>query len=137
MAKANISLVQPGKTTKEIQELYDRVVANTGRVSPIFRVLAHKPEYLKSVIEKFELLWAETKLDMRSKHLVYLTVSIMNNSQLCIYSFTEKLKSMGVSDEEFVELYGVIDAASGMNAVANGAGISVEHLQEAAQESKG
>ena len=134
--KTNISLIHPNDATEEVRKLYDRVQSMTGRVSPVWRTMAHKPEYIKLVVDKFALLFGETKLDMRSKLLTYLTVSIMNNCQVCIYAFTERLKTLGLADEEFVELYSVIDAASGMNMVANGAGITPEHLQEAIQEAK-
>ena len=82
------------------------------------------------------MVHGETKLDLRSKLLVYLAISIMNNCQGCIYAFTERLKSLGITDEEFVELISVIDTALGMNTVVNAAGITTEHLQEAIREAK-
>jgi AhpD family alkylhydroperoxidase len=132
--KTNISLIHPHEATEEVQRLYDRIKSLMGRIAPTWRALAHKPEYLKIVIDKFSLLLSKSKIDMRSKLLVYLTVSIMNNCQTCIYAFTDRLKALGLTDEEFVELYSVIDAASGNNALVNAVGITPEHLMEIMQE---
>jgi len=134
--KTNISLVHPNEASKEIKILYNRIESMTGRVSPLWRAMAHKPEYIKLMVDKFELLFGKTKLDLRTKLLLYLGTSIMNNCEVCIHAFTERLIAMGVTDEEFVELYSVIDTASGMNTVANAAGITVKVLQDILEEDK-
>ena len=132
----NIPFVQDDEATAEVRELFGRIKAKRGFVAPSWRALANKPEYLKLVIEKFELVFGESKLDARSKMLIYLTVSILNNCPPCMYAFYGRLREMGVSDEEFVELHSVIDAASGMNIFVNSCGFAVEELQEVIKNSK-
>lgn len=136
VGKTNISLINPNEANDEVMKLYNLIESLFGRVAPTWRALAHKPEYLKLVVDKFALLFGESKLDIRTKLLVYLTVSIMNNCPACIYAFSERLKLMGLIDEEFVELYSVIDAALANNAIVNAVGITPELLQEIIQESK-
>ena len=136
MGRSNISFIKDEEATQEAQQLYDRVMKTRGFIAPSWRAMAHKPEYLKLVLDKFDLVWGETKLDVRSKMLVYLTVSVLNNCPPCMYSFFERLRQMGFTDEEFVELFSVIDAASGMNIFVNGCDFSVEELQETIAEAK-
>jgi AhpD family alkylhydroperoxidase len=134
--KTNIPLVHQDHATEEVQQLYDKLQAMIGRIGPVFRAMAHKPEYLKLVVEKFELLMAETRFNLRTKLLVYLTVSIMNNCSACISAFTGRLKTLGLTDEEFVELYSVIDLASGMNHTANAIGNTAELARRAIKGEK-
>jgi len=135
--KTNIPLVHRDQATEEVQQLYDKLKALVGRIGPVFRAMAHKPEYLKLVVDKFELLMDETSLNLRTKLLVYLTVSIMNNCSACIYAFTGRLKTFGVTDEELVELYSVIDLASGMNHAANAIGNTADLARRAIEGEEG
>ena len=87
-----------------------------GYIGPAVRALANKPEVLKMFADRIAMLWGRgTKLDRKTRLLIYLAVSIMNNWERCIFSFTYLLKNIGFSDEECVELYSIIDAACGMN----------------------
>jgi alkylhydroperoxidase family enzyme len=53
---------------------------------------------------------------------------IMTNCNACVFAITERLKALGLTEEEFVELYSVIDTASGMNTTVNATGITPELL---------
>ena len=130
----NLSSIDPDEASGEIKELYERVEELTGRVAPVWRVLAHDPGYMKIALQKFERLFGETTLDLKTKLFVYLAVSIVQSCPTCVYGFTTHLKKLGVTDEEFVELYSIIDVASGMNRVVNGAGITPEILKSAIEE---
>jgi AhpD family alkylhydroperoxidase len=111
------------------------VRAERGFIGPAFRALANKPAVLKMFADRLAMVWGtDTKLDQKTKWLVYLAVSIMNNCEGCIFSFTDLLKNSGFSDEEFVELYSIIDAACGANMLLTGAGIKAQHLRKAMEE---
>jgi|GEM_PF-920944 len=135
--KTNISLIHPDEANEEVKTLYDRINSLMGRVAaPTWRALAHKPEYLKIVVDKFSFILGDTKLDLQSKLMVYLTVAIMNNCPTCIYAFTGRLKALGLTEEEFIELYSVIDAASSNTALVNAVGITPEHLDQIIQKAE-
>ena len=135
--ETNISLINPGEASDEIKELYERVEELTGRIAPVWRALAHYPDYMKIALQKFEMLFGETKLDLKTKLFVYLAVSIVQSCPACAYGFTTHLKKLGVTDEQFVELYSIIDCASGMNRVVNGVGITPEILKASIEEAEG
>ena len=135
MRKTNVSFVEPSSATGEVKKIYDMVLEKRGFIGPAFRALANKPEVLKMFSDRIAMIWGtETKLDKRTKWLIYLAVSIMNNCEGCIFSFSELLKGIGFTDTEFVELYSIIDAACGMNMLLTGTGIKAEHLEEAMEE---
>ncbi|GAB6171779.1 hypothetical protein JCM15765_12570 [Paradesulfitobacterium aromaticivorans] len=52
--------------------------------------------------------------------IIALATSVNNGSDMCIASHTKQLKSMGVTDEELLEMIAVIDASTGMNRVNTG-----------------
>jgi AhpD family alkylhydroperoxidase len=137
MGRTNVSFVEPSEATGEVKKIYDMVQEKRGFIGPAFRALANKPEVLRMFANRIAMVWdTETKLDQKTKWLVYLAVSIMNNCEGCIFSFSDLLKSIGVSDEELVELYSIIDAACGMNMLLTGAGIKAEHLRNAMKEAE-
>jgi alkylhydroperoxidase family enzyme len=53
-----------------------------GKVINFFKVLAYKPEILKSFMEFYEQVWREGKLPAATKELAYLRTSILNG---CAY----------------------------------------------------
>jgi hypothetical protein len=53
-----------------------------GKVINFFKVLAYKPEILKSFLEFYEQVWREGKLPAATKELAYLRTSILNG---CAY----------------------------------------------------
>lgn len=54
-------------------------------------------------------------------------MACLNNCGACIKMYTGRLKALGVSDEELVELMAVIDLVGGMNHFTNGLRI---HLRD-------
>ena len=109
-------LVEKENAGPEVQAAYAELEKMLGMVGPPFKVIANKPEYLKVIVEKFKVAMGPGKIDEKTKLFVYLATSIMNNNDMCIFVFTNMLKEkLGVTDEELVELYSVIDIANTIN----------------------
>jgi len=53
-----------------------------GKVINFFKVLAYKPEILKTFLEFYQEVWREGKLPAVTKELAYLRTSILNG---CAY----------------------------------------------------
>jgi alkylhydroperoxidase family enzyme len=61
--------------------IYDEL-ERRGKIINFFKVLAYKPEILKSFMEFYEQVWREGKLPAATKELAYLRTSILNG---CAY----------------------------------------------------
>lgn len=113
---ATIKLPVDGKVPAPAQEVFNQVKRdNAGHLPPTYRAMANFPAYLQNAHERLNLAFGRGKIRIKTKVMVALAVSIMNNCDTCIESHTKRLKRMGTSDAELAELLAVIDAASGVN----------------------
>ncbi|MDE4541358.1 MULTISPECIES: carboxymuconolactone decarboxylase family protein [unclassified Thermoanaerobacterium] len=115
-----VKLVSKEEANPEVQQIFEQIENQMGFVPPTMRAMANKPEYLKLFLQKSQVAMGPGKIDSKTKLFVALTVSILNNCEMCITTYTKKLKEAGVTDEEIVELLSVIDLMSGLNHFNNG-----------------
>jgi AhpD family alkylhydroperoxidase len=106
-----------------VKDVYDDIKTTYGRnASQFYQCMGHSPEYLKASWERSKLCYLdEGKLGMKLKHIVTLAVSATNNCDYCVKYHTIRLKELGMSDEELVELMMVVDVVNGYNRFAQGA----------------
>ncbi|AEF17780.1 alkylhydroperoxidase like protein, AhpD family [Thermoanaerobacterium xylanolyticum LX-11] len=115
-----VKLVNKEEASPEVKQIFEQIEKQMGFVPPTMRAMANKPEYLKLFLQKSQVAMGPGKIDSKTKLFVALTVSILNNCEMCITAYTKKLKEAGVTDEEIVELLSVIDLMSGLNHFNNG-----------------
>jgi AhpD family alkylhydroperoxidase len=115
-----VKLISDEEASPEVKQMFEQIKQETGMVPPTMRAMANKPEYLKVYLEKMQIIMGSGKLDGKAKLLIALTVSILNNCEMCITLYNKKLKEAGVSDEEIIELLSVIDLVGGTNHFNNG-----------------
>jgi alkylhydroperoxidase family enzyme len=61
--------------------IYDELEQNGGKVINVFKVLAYKPDILKSFMEFYQQVWREGKLPAATKELAYPRTSILNGCE--------------------------------------------------------
>ncbi|MGJ7045761.1 carboxymuconolactone decarboxylase family protein [Thermoanaerobacterium thermosulfurigenes] len=115
-----VKLVNKEEASPEVKQIFEQIEKQMGFVPPTMQAMANKPEYLKLFLQKSQVAMGPGKIDSKTKLFVALTVSILNNCEMCITAYTKKLKEAGVTDEEIVELLSVIDLMSGLNHFNNG-----------------
>ncbi|MDI3312503.1 MAG: carboxymuconolactone decarboxylase family protein [Thermoanaerobacterium sp.] len=115
-----VKLVSKEESSPEVKQIFEQIEKQMGFVPPTMRAMANKPEYLKLFLQKSQVAMGPGKIDSKTKLFVALTVSILNNCEMCITTYTNKLKEAGATDEEIVELLSVIDLMSGLNHFNNG-----------------
>lgn len=62
--------------------IYEELEQKSGKVINFFKVLAYKPDILKSFMEFYQQVWREGKMPAATKELAYLRTSILNG---CAY----------------------------------------------------
>ena len=75
---SRISRLDRGEVTPDIAALYDRVFALRGNVPNMFRVYAHRPEILKSMMAHLNAVTNTGTVAVRTKELVATLVSRLN-----------------------------------------------------------
>jgi uncharacterized peroxidase-related enzyme len=92
---ALIPLVEPSQS-----ELVTELESKGKRENRFFRMMAHKPEVLKSFVPFYSAVVGPGATDRRTKELVYLTVSMANECAYCTAAHKASAKKAGISDEE-------------------------------------
>ena len=59
------------------------------------------------------------KLDLRTKEIIALAVSITNNCEYCIHSHSAAVKRLGLDNEAIGEIVAVVDVFCGTNRIGN------------------
>lgn len=116
----SVKLISKQEAPSDIQQIFENLEPERGMVPPTFRALANFPEYMKTTLAKMQTVMAPGEIDLKTKMFLALATSILNGSDMCITNHTKQLKSMGVTDEELVEVIAVIDAVSGLNRINTG-----------------
>lgn len=116
----NVKLVSDVQGDSELEQLYKQIEEKMGEVSPTFQAMANFPDYLKMVLGKMELIMGSDGLDMKTKLAIAFTVSTLNNCEMCITMYADKLRKVGFTDKQFVEIMGLIDLVGSMNHFNNG-----------------
>ena len=115
-----VKLISDEDASPEVRQMFDQIKKQVGVVPPTIRAMANKPDYLRIYLEKMQIVMGPGKLDGKTKLLLALTVSILNNCEMCITQYTGKAKDAGVTDEELIEMLSVIDLVGGTNHFNNG-----------------
>ncbi|PYT29422.1 MAG: hypothetical protein DMG58_16315 [Acidobacteria bacterium] len=93
IAMAMIPLVEPARN-EYLAELERKGKNN------FFRMMAHKPEVLKSFVPLYGAIMGPGAADRRTKELVYLAVSFANECAYCLAAHRASAKKAGITEEE-------------------------------------
>ncbi|MGG4498408.1 carboxymuconolactone decarboxylase family protein [Brevibacillus reuszeri] len=112
---STIKLISEQEAQGEIKEMFEQAKQMFGELPESIQAMANHPEYMKIVAQKAQNFMNSQELDFNTKLVIAFTVSIMNNCEMCIASYTKHLKNAGFTDKQIVEIISVIDFAGSMN----------------------
>lgn len=81
-------------------ELLASLEAKTKKPNAFFRVMAHRPEVLKSFVPLYGAIAGAGAVDPRVKELVYLTCSFTNQCAFCTAAHKASAPKAGVTEDE-------------------------------------
>jgi uncharacterized peroxidase-related enzyme len=90
-----IRRIDPGEN-----EFLASLEARAKQPNAFFRVMANRPETMKSFVPFYGTVMGPGSVDRRIKLLVYLVVSIANQCAFCIAANTPGARKVGITDEE-------------------------------------
>ena len=104
-----------------------RATRNTDFVNNIWRVLANDPQLLEQTWAEVKgVLGADGELDVLTKQLIYIAVSVAQGCNYCIRSHTAAARNLGLTDAQFAELHAVIGVAAKTNRLVQGLQVPVD-----------
>jgi uncharacterized peroxidase-related enzyme len=92
---ALIPLVEPAQN-----EYLAELESKGRRENRFFRMLAHKPEALKTFVPLYAAIMGPGATDRRTKELAYLTASIANECAYCTAAHKATARKAGITEEE-------------------------------------
>ena len=104
-----------------------RATRNTDFVNNIWRVLANDPQLLEQTWAEVKgVLGADGELNVLTKQLIYIAVSVAQGCNYCIRSHTAAARNLGLTDAQFTELHAVIGVAAKTNRLVQGLQVPID-----------
>ena len=104
-----------------------RATRNTDFVNNIWRVLANDPQLLEQTWAEVKgVLGADGGLDVLTKQLIYIAVSVAQGCNYCIRSHNAAARNLGLTDAQFAELHAVIGVAAKTNRLVQGLQVPID-----------
>lgn len=123
-----VSIPEEGLATGEVATIFAEIRAAFGMpfVPNLFKVMAHRPEYLKASWERVKAIMGPGLLDRKTKEMIAVAVSAANGCDYCTSAHAAALRQMGVGEGELVELMAVVDLFSGFNKMLEGLQVATD-----------
>ncbi len=102
---ARVSYVEENKTDNPIvKEAFERMREKRGKVTNIYKALAHKPKILKTIGPFVASVQQPDELDPKLKERIILRVSGINRSAYCTHAHRQISAKMGFTEKEIDEI---------------------------------
>jgi AhpD family alkylhydroperoxidase len=88
-------------------------------VPNIWRALATHPEHLELCWTRLKAIMQPGQLDLRTKEIIALAVSVTNSCRYCINSHTAALQKLGLDNEGLGEVLAVVGLYNQMNKLSD------------------
>ena len=114
--------------TPEVRAVFDdiKTTRQVEDVNNFWKYLANDPLTLKRTWESIKQIMAPGALDVRTKEMVYLAISVTNGCEYCIASHGAAARKAGMTEAMFGELMAVVGMANETNRLANGYRVKVD-----------
>jgi AhpD family alkylhydroperoxidase len=114
--------------SSEVRAVFDDI--KTSRqvedVNNFWKYLANDPATLRRTWESIKQVMAPGSLDVRTKEMIYLAISVSNGCEYCTASHGAGARKAGMTDAMFGELMAVVGMANETNRLANGYRVPVD-----------
>lgn len=118
---ATVKLVDEATADPRVRAIFDDIKATKkiNRIPNFWRALAVHPEHLDLVWSRAKAIMKPGKLDLLTKEIIALAVSITNSCKYCINSHTAAVQKLGLDNESYGELLAVVGLYNQMNKLSD------------------
>jgi AhpD family alkylhydroperoxidase len=130
---ATVKLVDENSSDPIVQQVF-RDIKETKKIDfipNIWRALAAHPQHLQLCWTRLKAIMQPGKVDLLTKEIVALAVSVTNSCRYCINSHTAATQKLGLSNEQLGEVLAVVGLYNQMNKLADAYQIEPDILPEA------
>src|SRR5207302_9364283 len=127
-----VKLIDENTTNPRVRAVFDDIKATKKieRVPDIWRALATNPEHLELCWTRLKAIMRPGKVDMLTKEIIALAVSVTNSCRYCINSHTAAVQRLGLDTDAYAEALAVIGLYNQMNKLADALQIEPDILPE-------
>ena len=120
--------VEYADASPQVRAIYDDIkkTRNVPDVNNFWKYLAHDPVTLKRTWESVKEVMTPGALDVLTKEMIYLAVSVTNGCGYCIASHSAAARKAGMSEAMFAEVMAVTGMANETNRLANGYRVPID-----------
>ena len=133
---STVQLVDENIADPRVRRVFDDIkeTKRIDRVPNIWRALATHPEHLELCWSRLKAIMRPGRLDMLTKEIIALAVSVTNGCRYCINSHTAAAQKLGLDDALLGEVLGVVGLYNQMNKLADAYQIEPDILPAAARK---
>lgn len=105
-----------GEAEGKTKAVYEEIMRTYGVDEPhgVYQLMGHTAEFLAASWRRSSMLYGrDTKFTIKEKHIVTLAISATNNCEYCTRIHIARLKELGMTDEELIEVMMVMDLTNG------------------------
>ena len=116
-------MVEYHNASAEVRDIFDEIkqVRGVADVNLFWKVIADDPATLQRLWQQMkQVMIAPSALDLLTKELIYIAVSVTNGCDYCIASHSLAARNQGLTPAQFAELQAIIGLANQTNALARG-----------------
>ena len=120
--------ISAASASPEVRAVFDDIKATrkVDDVNNFWKYLANDPATLRRTWESVKEIMAPGALDVLTKEMIYLAVSVSNGCAYCIASHTAAARKAGMTDAMFGEVMAVTGMANETNRLANGYRVPID-----------
>jgi AhpD family alkylhydroperoxidase len=128
-----VKLVDENSQHPIVQRIFADIKATKKieRVPNIWRALATHPEHLELCWTRLKAIMQPGKIDLFTKEIIALAVSVTNSCRYCINSHTAALQRLGLDNEGLGEVLAVVGLYNQMNKLTDAYQIEPDILPKA------
>jgi uncharacterized peroxidase-related enzyme len=118
---ATVKLVDENDPNPIVREVFADIKATKkiDFIPNIWRALATNPEHLRLCWTRLKAIMRPGKLDMLTKEIIALAVSVTNSCRYCINSHSAAVQKLGLDTEGYAEVLAVIGLYNQMNKLSD------------------
>ena len=118
---STVRLVDENTAHPKVRAIFADIKATKkiDRVPNIWRALATNPEHLQLCWTRLKAIMRPGKIDLLTKEIIALAVSVTNSCRYCINSHTAAVQKLGLDNEALGEVLAVVGLYNQMNKLSD------------------
>jgi uncharacterized peroxidase-related enzyme len=127
-----VKLVDEKAASPRVRAVFEDIKATKkiDRVPDVWRALAAHPEHLELCWTRLKAIMKPGRLDMLTKEIIALAVSVTNSCRYCVNSHTAAVQKLGLDNEALGEVLAVVGLYNQMNKLADAYQVEPDVLPE-------